>query len=182
MMTARKPTLPKSALRRKRGFEPASKLVASHLKGPASKRGFAEAKLLTRWDEIAGAEISAMASPVTLRYSGKQGLGGTLVLLTTGANAPMLQMRSEEIIARVNACYGYRAVSRLHITQTAASGFAEGQARFAGPKATAEPPAPDPAAMAKAQENIGQIGDDRLRDALGRLASKVLSRQETTKN
>jgi hypothetical protein len=35
------------AHRRRRGFERASALVASHLRAPAEKRGFAETRLLT---------------------------------------------------------------------------------------------------------------------------------------
>lgn len=169
-------TLPERSERRKRGFEPASSLVARHLRGPMAKRGFAEAKLLTRWPEIAGAEIAAMAQPVSIRHGGKQGLGGTLILLTTGAAAPILQMRSEEIMARVNACYGYRAVSRVQITQTAASGFAEGQLAFQAAPNETPAPEPDPVALAETEKEIARIGDDRLRDALGRMARRALAR------
>lgn len=181
-MTDRKPTLHHAAKRRNRGFEPASRLVASHIKGPASKRGFAEMKLLARWPEVAGAEIAGMASPVSLKYGGKQGLGGTLVLLTTGAQAPLVQMREQEIITRVNACYGYRAVSRIHITQTAPTGFAEGQAQFAGPKAKKRSPEPDPKVLADARGRIDEVEDTRLKDALGRLAVQVLGRDDTPKH
>ena len=179
-MTDRKQTLPQSARRRNRGFEPASKLVAGHIKGPATKRGFAEMKILARWPDVAGPEIAEMASPVSLKYGGSQGLGGTLVLLTTGAQAPLLQMREEEIIARVNACYGYRAVSRIHITQTAPTGFAEGQAPFAGQKSKTADRVPNRRAMASAQGEIDQVADPRLKTALGRLAAQVLSREETS--
>lgn len=177
-MTNRHRTVPYAAKRRNRGFEPASKLVAAHIKGPATKRGFAEMKLLARWADIAGPDLAEMAQPVALKHG--SGFGGTLVLLTTGAQAPLLQMREQEIITRVNACYGYRAVSRIHITQTASSGFAEGQATFAGakPKPQAEP---DPEAMAEANTHIRTVGDERLRGALERLASQVLSREETSK-
>ena len=138
-------------------------------------------KLLARWPEVAGPEIAAMAQPVSLKYGGKQGLGGTLVLLTTGAQAPLLQMREDEIITRVNACYGYRAVSRVHITQTAPTGFAEGQAQFAGPKRAKPAPQPDPAAMVMAHGEIDQVEDTRLKGALERLAVQVLGRTETSR-
>ena len=179
-MTDRSKTLPQSMRRRNRGFEPASKLVAGHIKGPASKRGFAEMKLLARWAEIVGPEIAEMAQPVSLKYGGKQGLGGTLVVLSTGAQAPVLQMREQDVIARVNACYGYRAVSRMHITQTAPTGFAEGQAGFAGPKPKRRARVPDARAMAAATDQIDRVEDPRLKAALGRLAEQVLSRDETS--
>lgn len=179
-MTERNPSLTQANKRRRRGFEPASKLVATHIKGPATKRGFAETKLLARWPEVAGPEIAAMASPVSLKYGGKQGLGGTLVLLTTGAQAPVLQMREKEVIDRVNACYGYRAVSRIHITQTAPTGFAEGQATFAAQKPKQRTIQPNSKAMADAQISIDGVEDTRLKDALGRLAVQVLGRAEST--
>ena len=167
------PTLPDANARRNRGFEAASKLVAGHLKGPMKKRGFAEAKLLTRWPEVAGPEIAAIARPVALKHGAGQGLGGTLVLLTLGANAPVLEMKKAEIIERVNACYGYRAVARVQITQTAPVGFAEAQAAFAGKPAAK--PQPDARAVAQADKAIARVGDEKLRTALGRLARGVLT-------
>ncbi|MBF9035188.1 DUF721 domain-containing protein [Rhodobacterales bacterium HKCCE2091] len=168
------PTSNKPEARRGRGFEPASKLVAGHLRGPMTRRGFAEAKLLTRWSEIAGPELAAIAAPVALKHG--RGMGGTLILLATGSNAPILQMRQAEVIERVNACYGYRAVSRISITQTAPRGFSEGQAEFAAKPGATRKPDPDPAAMAEAETGLARIGDDRLREALGRLARNVLAR------
>ncbi|MEM9756232.1 MAG: DUF721 domain-containing protein [Pseudomonadota bacterium] len=165
--------------RRRRGFEPASRLVATHLKGPMAKRGFAEAKLLVRWPEIVGADIAAMAKPVSLRHGRGVGLGGTLVLLTTGARAPVLAMRQDEIIARVNACYGYRAVARISITQTAPQGFAEGQAAFAGKPAKE----PEPLRLSDdVKARIDQVKDDRLRAALAGLAGRARRRPSPTQH
>jgi hypothetical protein len=159
--------------RRKRGFERASSLVASHLKAPAEKRGFAEARLLTHWESIVGADIAAIAVPLKITYG--RGFGGTLVLLTTGANAPVLEMRGTEIVERVNACYGYRAVARIQVTQTAPTGFAEGQVAFRSANPAVETP-PDPARLAAATEGLSQIEDEGLRAALDALARKVVGR------
>jgi hypothetical protein len=112
-----------------RGFERASTPGERAAEGPRGKRGFAEARLLTHWEDVVGAEIAAIALPLRITYG--RGFGGTLVLLTTGAQAPVLEMRGTEIVERVNACYGYRAVSRVQVTQTAPTGFAEGQVAFA---------------------------------------------------
>ena len=43
-------------------------------------------------------------------------MGATLTLLTTGANAPMLEMQKEKLRQKVNAVYGYNAISRVRIT------------------------------------------------------------------
>lgn len=159
--------------RRRRGFERAVSLLARDLRGPAEKRGFAETRLLTHWAEIVGPEIAAMAVPVRIRYG--RGFGGTLVLLTTGARAPVLEMSRGEIVTRVNACYGYSAINDVAVTQTAPTGFAEGQVAFA-PPAPAARPAPDPARLADATQGLERIGDTALREALHRLAANIVSR------
>jgi hypothetical protein len=161
--------------RRKRGFEAAGHLLSHHLKGPAEKRGFGDARLLTHWADIVGADLAAIARPVKITYG--RGFGGTLVILTTGANAPMVEMAKTRIIDRVNASYGYRAVAHVHITQTAPTGFAEGRALFEAQRKVR--PAPDPAKMAHAKAAIDGIGDPALRQALTCLAQNVLTpRQE----
>ncbi len=159
--------------RRKRGFEPAGALLASDLKGPAEKRGFADAKLLTHWAEIVGPDVAKIALPVKISHG--RGFGGTLVLLTTGGNAPVLDMQKDQIVEKVNACYGYRAVSRVHITQTAPMGFADGQVAFT-PKPTT-PRAPDPAKLARAMAGVDHIEDAGLRDALTKLARNVSTKR-----
>ena len=171
---ARKPPLPESEppRRRKRGFETAGALLVGAIKAPAEKRGFGEAKLLTHWPEIVGDDIAAIARPVKITYG--RGFGGTLVVLTTGAHAPVLEMQKEHLLDRVNATYGYRAVAHVHITQTAPTGFAEGQVAFraARPKA---PPPPDPEQLARAMESVATIEDPGLKQALARLARNVLT-------
>lgn len=160
--------------RRRRGFEPAGKLLASDLRGPAERRGFAEARLLTHWPDIVGAAVADIALPVKITHG--RGFGGTLVLLTTGANAPVLDMQKTAIVEKVNACYGYRAISRIQVTQTAPRGFAEGQIAFDTANRPARAPEPDPARLAKAREGLDTIEDDTLRDALATLARNIVTR------
>ncbi|OAN78981.1 RNA-binding protein [Jannaschia sp. EhC01] len=162
---------PQQNPRRRRGFERAVTLVGPELKTPAEKRGFAETKLLTHWPEIVGPDIAEMAVPVKVKFG--RGFGGTLVLLTTGAKAPLLEMSREAIITRVNACYGYSAIKDVQVTQTAPTGFAEGQVAFtaAKPKAKATP---DPARLEKATQGLDQIDDPVLRDALRKLAGNIV--------
>lgn len=159
--------------RRRRGFERASTLIGAHLRAPAEKRGFAEAKLLTHWADIVGTDIAGIAVPLRISYG--RGFGGTLVMLTTGANAPVLEMRGREIVDRVNACYGYRAVARIQLTQTAPTGFAEGQVAFRGADAPKRAD-PDPARLADATAGLEDIENEQLRSALEALARKVVAR------
>ncbi len=158
-------------MRRGRGFRQAGSLVESRVRKAGDSRGFAVARLLTHWVEIAGKDIATIARPVEVSYS-RGGLGATLTLLTTGAHAPMLQMQEPRLRERINACYGYAAISRIRLTQTAPTGFAEGQAAF-GP-APETPPAPE-AARAGAALAEG-VADPGLRDALARLGANILAK------
>lgn len=166
------------AKRRARGFEAASGLLKERIRRAGESRGFAVSRLLTHWAEIVGEETAAMARPVKVGY-GREGLGATLTLLTTGAAAPVLQMQLPRIREKVNACYGYNAIARVTITQTAPTGFAEGQVRFAPAPKTAAPP--DPAIRRRAETLSGEVHDGQLRAALEALGEKVLSRSRTRK-
>lgn len=157
-----------------RGFEAAAGLLRDRIRAAGASRGFAVTRLLTHWPEIVGEEVARIARPVRVGYR-RDGIGATLTVLTTGAQAPMLEMQKEMIRERVNACYGYSAISKVLITQTAPSGFAEGQAVFDPAPAQAAAP-PDPALARRAAEAVAQVGDDRLRAALEELGRKVLSR------
>ena len=162
-----------SPVRRQRGFEAASGLVKAPIRAVGEARGFALARLLTHWTEIAGEEVAGLARPVRMTY-GREGMGASLALLVASAHAPMVQMMLPRIKERVNAAYGYSAVSRISLTQTTATGFAEGQAGFAG--ATA-PVAPDPETERAAVAAAAAIGDADLRAALEAMGKSILNRR-----
>lgn len=156
------------------GFKPAARLLESRIKSATEQRGFAQTRLLTHWDEVVGPDVAAMARPVNISYS-RGGFGATLILLTTGAKAPMVEMMRERIREKVNACYGYAAVARIRVTQTAPTGFAEGQVAFAPQKSPApEKPRPE---VADAARKVAQgVDNDDLRQALSALGARVLAR------
>ena len=167
----------KQSNRRGRGFKRAANLVQARVQKASASRGFAVSKLLTQWSEIAGQDFAEMARPVDITY-GRDGLGATLTVLTTGAQAPMLSMQLEKLREKVNACYGYQAISRVRITQTAATGFAEGRPDFT-PAPTQDRKANiDPAIKARAVETAKMVGDPGLRSALESLGQNILSRHK----
>lgn len=173
---ARTPAPLPSAHRRTRGFEAASGLLKDQVRTVGESRGFAVARLLTHWTEIVGEDMARITRPVKVGY-GREGMGATLTLLTTGPMAPMVEMQKEKLREKVNAVYGYAAISRILLTQTAATGFAEGHAEFtAKPKSK---PAPDPALLAEAARTAAPIHDDGLRQALEALAQNILTRRKS---
>ncbi|MBD0866394.1 MAG: DUF721 domain-containing protein [Rhodobacteraceae bacterium] len=155
------------------GFQRVDKLLQSRIRQAAADRGFAVARLLTHWAEIAGPDIAVMAYPVDISYR-RRGLGATLTVLTVGANAPVLEMQREQLRQKVNAVYGYNAISRIRITQTAVTGFARAHAMLRG--AAAPPPVPrnpDPGPRDAAVQECRTVADDDLRAALERLGHNI---------
>jgi len=172
---AKRPLTTASPERRQRGFEPAFGLMKEPVRAAGEARGFAVARLLTHWAEAVGEELARKTRPVKISYGRPgQGFGATLTLLVKASEAPMVQMALPQLKERVNAVYGYAAISHIHLTQTAPVGFAEGQAEFApAPKPTR---APDPAVTAKARDVADGVTDPGLRQALEQLAQNILTR------
>lgn len=90
----------------------------------------------------------------------------------------MLEMQKETLRERVNAVYGYNAISRVRITQTAPTGFAEGQAQFA-PAAPQPAPVPEPDDIASVETAVRPVADEGLRAALERLGRNVLIKSKS---
>lgn len=172
---SKKPLPPPDPARRMRGFESASTFLREPIRAVGESRGFAVTRLLTHWAEVAGEDLARVTRPIKIGY-GRDGLGATLTLLVQGASAPMVEMQKDRLRDKVNAIYGYAAISRIVLTQTAPVGFAEGQAEFIqAPKA---PPRPDPVVQAKASQATAAIGDPGLRAALEALAQNILTRRK----
>lgn len=159
-----------------KGFRQTGALLSGDIRRAGESRGFAVSRVLTHWAEIAGEDLARLCRPVEVSYP-RGTFGATLSVLTTGAQAPMLEMQKEMLRARVNAAYGYNAIARIRITQTAPTGFAEGQAVF-GPAPAPQPPQPDPIAERRASQTATGIRDDGLRQALERLGRNVLSNRK----
>lgn len=161
-----------------RGFKRTGSVLNEQIRKAGETRGFAVSKLLTHWEETVGADIAAVARPVNIGY-GRGSFGATLTVLTTGAQAPMLEMQKEQLRSRVNAVYGYNAISKIRITQTAPTGFAEGQAVFQHARAEQKPKPADPEVQNEATHVAEGAQDSELRAALENLARNFLTKQKS---
>ena len=169
----------------------AVKTVGSFLPGLTArafaKFGFTTAQLVTDWPTIVGQEVAALCAPERLKWPPRpqstthgaeptpprraqpmpgrpERRGATLVVRVEGARALDVHYQSRQILERVNAYFGYAAVSDLRLLQAplALPLPARGRARV---------PVADMAAAA-AMLDAG-IGDLALRQALQRLAASV---------
>jgi hypothetical protein len=130
------------------------------------RQGFASAELVTRWTEIAGAEIAAHSQPIKIQWprpvDGEEREPGTLVLRVEGPAAIEIQHLAGVICERVNRFLGWRAIARI--------GLRQAPLRRGERKAVR---APDAAAVQRIAESLADVGDDDLRQALARLGAAV---------
>jgi hypothetical protein len=141
------------------------------------KYGFASTALLTDWPSIVGEDVASYTAPERLKWPrGVEALdevepengqrpGATLVVRVDGPRAIELQHRAQQIIERINATFGYRAVSELRFVQAPIENRGSSNRR---------PPAPQPSeGEAEDPNELTSISDEALRKALARLQSSM---------
>jgi hypothetical protein len=149
------------------GAKPLSVLLSKVFSDAYAKQGFAARELVTRWAEIAGAEIAAHSEPIRMQWprpvEGQPQEPATLVLKVDGPMALEIQHSSDVILARVNRFLGWSAVGRLALRQAPLSR-----------RNRAAPPAPpDPKSVERIAETLSEIEDEQLRAALARLGAAI---------
>jgi hypothetical protein len=149
---------------RRRGLAPVAAAAARVAAPLLKKRGLAEARIVTEWRAIAGDLVSERSAPERLvrARQGDGSGGGTLRLRVAGAWALEFQHIAPELIARINAYFGYPAVARLQLVQ----------APLPAARRAPQRPVPLPAAIETSiADRAAKIADPELRDrviALGR--------------
>ncbi len=132
----------------------------------AKARGFAIGRIVSHWHDIVG-DMSSWCRPDAVSFPRDSRTDGTLRLQIASGRGPQAQAMSDVIIDRVNANFGYRAISRISLVQTLST-----MVQPASPK-----PAPQ---LNQTQHDIWTL-DDKLKDvkspelraALRRLGSPV---------
>src|SRR6202049_3242897 len=106
--------------------KPLSVLLSDVFSDAYAKQGFAARELVTRWTEIAGAEMAAHCEPLKIQWprpvEGQPQEPATLVLRGGGPMALEIQHSSDVILQRVNRFFGWSAVGRLALRQGGAAG------------------------------------------------------------
>jgi hypothetical protein len=147
--------------------KPLSVLLSDVFSDAYAKQGFAARELVTRWAEIAGAEIAAHSEPLKMQWprpvEGQPQEPATLVLRVEGPMALEIQHSSDVILQRVNRFFGWSAVGRLALRQAPLS-------RRDRP---ARPRPLDPKAVAEVESTLSAVEDADLRAALARLGAAI---------
>ena len=145
---------------------PLADLLHKTLGEAFARQGFASAELVTRWADIVGAEIAACSEPEKIQWprpvAGEPPRPGMLMLRVEGPTAVEIQHLSGVVLERVNRFFGWQAIGGLRLRQARID------------RRTRTPlPAPDPDATARVAAGLGEIADERLRDALARLGAAI---------
>jgi hypothetical protein len=130
------------------------------------KRGLGEAQLIAQWSAIVGADLAEKLSPDRLSFPRGERRDGTLRLRVAPGWALEVQHREPQLVERINAFFGYRAIAKLTLIQ-------------APPTATGRPARPTPRPLAPSERQaldhrLEDIEDPALRDALRRLGAAVI--------
>jgi hypothetical protein len=124
--------------------------------------------LLAHWEAIAGHRIGAISFPVKLSRSPKGDDAAILTLASPSAWKTELQHETPMLLMRINAFFGHRAVRDIRLVS-----------RSMPPATHRAPPRTLTTAETSALDAaVGDIADDRLRQALIRLGTAL--RQEQT--
>ena len=157
---------------------PLADFVQTVIDPVVARQGFSQSGLLLFWDEIAGERLAAISQPVKLQWpprgrdrAADNGVApATLVIRVEGGFALELQHLTPLLIERVNAHFGWRCVDRILLKQGPLA---------ARPPARRAAPAPDKAAESAAEDLVGPVADEPLRQALTRLGARVLAPPES---
>jgi hypothetical protein len=143
------------------------------------KYGFSTAALLTDWAQIVGADLARYTRPHKLKWpravetygetpaeqTGRP--GATLHLQVEAARALDVQYKGRQIIERINAYFGYRAVADMRIEQMPIAAENPVLPRDVVAGRTSRP---------RASLDLSQVADDRLRAALERVQKGIAKR------
>ena len=131
-----------------------------------TKRGFAEGRILTHWEQIVGPELARASLPQKLSFPANRKTDGALQIQVESGRALEIQYQEPQILERINTYFGYRAVGRLTLLQA--------------PLPRTEKPAPMhkgalPPARKEALNNLlASVKDDELKEALTSLGEAML--------
>ena len=82
------------------------------------QKGIMQLEILSHWEDIIGADLSAYSFPEKIEFRQNAKSGGVVHLIVpSGAFALELQHREKQIIAKINTYFGYNAVSGMRIRQ-----------------------------------------------------------------
>lgn len=128
-----------------------------------ARHGRVYGTIVAEWPAIVGASVAESSLPAKLA-------GGILTVRVTGGAALELQHAMPQVLERINAYVGSRAVERIRLVHAPVI------RRPRRPLPPAEPPA-DP----RIESEVSGVADPELRRSLSRLGRRLGSRRKSEK-
>ena len=94
-----------------------STMIDSMIAPSVKTRGFTIGRIVSHWHDIVG-DMSSWCRPNAVSFPRDSRTDGTLKLQIASGRGPQAQAMSDVIIDRVNANFGYQAISRITLLQT----------------------------------------------------------------
>ena len=154
-------------MRKPRQVKLLSSLIGKITAKSFEARGLVAAGIATEWPAIVGQAVASSSWPERL------GRDGTLRVCVSGPVAVELQHLEPQILERIAAFYGYRAVTRIAYVNRAPS---PEPARVSERRT---PPKIDSESAARVETAVNSTRDHRLKSALAALGRAVLARPQT---
>ena len=151
---------------------PLADLVGGAVNPALAKLGFGQSSLILHWDDIVGERLAACSEPIKLQWPSRPAQRqpdaaiepATLILRVSGGMAIEIQHLAPQLIERVNAHLGWRAIGRLAIRQ--------GPLEKSRDKPRIAPP--DAHALAQAEGATEGVENADLRKALILLGARAI--------
>ena len=103
---------------RRYGLTPVRKLLPFLTSKALRRKGFFESAIVHNWLSIVGNDVGAWCIPEKVTFARNKQSNATLHLAVFRARALEIQHLEPVLLQRINAVFGYDAVSRLSIRQT----------------------------------------------------------------
>lgn len=134
------------------------------------ERGFAGSDILQFWEDIVGADLARGVAPQKLTFEKDNRMHGTLVVKSAGgAFAMLFEHQKERVMQRINAFFGYPAVSRIKIIQ--------GALKIKSIPQKSVPKTIPKDELQALQEKVGIIEDEELRERTFEIGKALLAKK-----
>lgn len=174
---ATKPAPPQPKPQPFRAPKPLASFVPALTRTAFEKFGFSAVALITDWPQIVGPDLARWTAPEKVKWpkpsdtdidaTDPRQRGAVLHLRVEGPRALEIEYRRQEVADRINAYFGYRAISDVRIIQAPLpKKKPENRTRIEPQDAVALP----------------AVGDETLRSALERLGRGVKARARATRS
>jgi len=147
-----------------------SQFIGKSTRASLVRRGFAQADILSKWENIVGPTLARASSPERMSFSRHHNREAILKVRVAPGFAPEFMQFEPLIIERINSFFGYKAVGRLNLVQ----------APVKLPKKPEKHSIPEPSKseLAAFESELSIVQDDDLRARLAHLGLLIKAKEK----